>query len=316
MKRFLKVLCNFVVVVIMLSTGADYFISSGLRTTDVRKYAVWNDIFSKPINADVLVVGSSRAWCAYNTYIIDSLLGCNSYNLGIDGHTLEYQILRYNTYRRFNKKPKTVILNVDFYSTLGETSDAQYEREQFFPYILDDSLISVVSERKHLTVLDRYVPLYRYIGYRDEFELGVKSFMGGGANLPDGGMYKGYRGNNWEWEEPNEINTSKHLLKYIEPTLLNDFVCNLVNDGINVILCKSPFYDWMYQHYSGIEISDNQFADIAQKYNCLLLDYYHCNLSHDKNYFYNPSHLNAHGSDLFTKMLCCDINKSVIKEKK
>ena len=307
MKRFFKILVCFSFVLLIASTIADFIITSGLRKSDLRKYVVWNEIFQGGIDADVLILGSSRAWCAYNTRIVDSMLQCNSYNLGLDGHTLEYQILRYNTYCRFNKKPRMVILNVDFYSTLGATSDAQYEREQFFPYILDDSLMTVIAGQKHLTLFDRYVPLYRYIGYRDDCEIGILSFLGV-AKSNDGGLYKGYRGNDWNWREPSDVSTI-HKLEYEDASLLDDFISNLVGDGIEVIMVKQPFHDWMYEHYDGEEIIDEEFQDIATQYGILLLDYYHGEISHDTLYFYNPSHLNKLGGDIFTRDMCIDIKK-------
>lgn len=247
----------------------------------------------------------------YDTHIIDSMLGCNSYNLGIDGHTIEYQILRYETYCRYNPQPKIVILNVDFFSTLWSMADSQYEREQFFPYITDGFVISKVRKQKRITLFDCYVPMFRYLGYSGEYRNGVLHYFGSGIDT-DAGLYKGYRGNDIPWVEP-DADSPIYQLDVENVQLLDCFISNLHKEGIEVILVKAPFHDWMYEHYRGVELSDQVFQSLADKYNCPLLDYYHCDLSHDKKFFYNPSHLNKLGSEQFTSQLCNDIiiNKAI-----
>ncbi len=118
MKRFLIQFAIWLGIAFVVAILIDLMISSGLRKTDIRKYAVWNDIYKGGLHSDLIVIGSSRAWCGYNTYILDSLLNCDSYNLGIDGHGIEYQILRYDTYCRYNNPPQVVLVNIDFLSTL------------------------------------------------------------------------------------------------------------------------------------------------------------------------------------------------------
>lgn len=288
----------------------DLVISSGLRKTDIRKYAVWNDIYKGSLHPDLIVIGSSRAWCGYNTYILDSMLSCDSYNLGIDGHGIEYQILRYDTYCRYNNPPQVVLVNIDFLSTLGVSADSQYEREQFFPYIHDKELISRVSSAKKITCLDEYMPLVRYFGYREDFEEGVMAFLGK-TQFVDGGMYKGYRGNEYKWEEgsvlPNDTLISASIDKEAAG-LLDSFVQRLCNEGVKVVLVKSPVYQPLMEKFVNIQESDSVFASISNRYGIPVLSYYCSNICFDKSYFYNPSHLNKKGSESFTLALCYDLD--------
>jgi len=295
----------FGVVALVLATGVDYMISTGLRKSDSRKYVVWNEIYQGGIDADGLIIGSSRAWMTYNTYIIDSMLECNSYNLGLNGHTLPYQIIRYDTYRRYNAKPKMVLLNVDLYSTLGEMSDPPYEREQFFPYMwTDDSLMNVVKKEKELTLLDRYMPLYRYIGYRSEFEQGMKLFWGVPVDF-DNDVHKGFRGEHVSWHVEEDDRDRELKYETDENALqLDSFVCSLVNDGIEVYLVKAPFHHWMFDHFTNIEYSDSVFAVIADKYDVPLIDMYRTEYSNDTSLYCNPSHMNYKGADIFSRDLC------------
>lgn len=309
MKRFLTHLLLWLIVALILSFGVDTIITCGLRKTDIRKYVVWNDIYKGKINADVLVIGSSRAWCGYNTYILDSLLNCNSYNLGLDGHPLDFQLLRYETYRRFNSKPSLILLNTDFLSTLDNSANLQYEREQFFPYINDFELINTVSDPKHITWLERHLPLVRYFGYREDIDNGLASFFGK-KHFFDGGLYKGYRGNDWGWN-PASLNKDTIFNVRINWNIveaLDGFMENSETDGIHVIFVKSPVYQPLYNHFSGIQLTDSIFASIAEKYKVPILDYYYSPIGLDSTYFYNPSHLNTKGAEVFSKQLCEDID--------
>ena len=119
MKKFLVRLGVWLLILVVVAVAVDAMVTTGLRKVDTRKYAVWNDIHKGGIDADLLVVGPSQAWCSYNTYVMDSMLGLNSYNLGIDGHSLHFQLIRYKTYRRFNPKPKEVLLNACFFHYVG-----------------------------------------------------------------------------------------------------------------------------------------------------------------------------------------------------
>jgi hypothetical protein len=309
MKKFLIQFGIWIGIALALSFPIDAMISSGLRKTDIRKYAVWNDIYKGGLHPDLVVVGSSRAWCGYNTFILDSILNCDSYNLGLDGHCIDFQIIRYDTYCRFNRKPKVVLLNTEFLSTLGITAESPYEREQFFPYIQDKELISRVAKAKRITWIDEYLPLVRYFGYREEFENGIKAFFGKKFFF-DGGMHKGYRGKKRGWDRAS---LSKDTVFFItiekEPiVLLDSFSKRLIDDGIKVVYVKSPIYFPLRSKFANIEQTDSIFDSISRKYNIPILDYYFSDISMDSVYFYNPSHLNKMGSELFTMELCKDLD--------
>lgn len=310
MKRFLKHIGSWIVALYLIMLGLDIIVSSGLRKTDIRKYAVWNDIYNHKIDADLIIVGSSRAWCGYNTQILDSLLGCNSYNLGLDGHALDAQIVRYDAYKRNSPSPRVVIINTDFLSTFGNTADIEYEREQYFPYINDHILLDAVSKGKKISFMDRLLPFVRYFGYHEDIFNGILSFAGK-KTFDDGGMYKGYRGNDYGWTDgllaSNDVYDVSEDIDDSSYTLLESFVSELISDGIYIVFVKSPVYSPLFEKIENIGVSDNIFSKIAETYSIPVLNYYQDSLCNDKSNFYNPSHLNKRGSVEFTLKLANDI---------
>ena len=308
MKKFLVRLGVWLLILIVVAVAVDAMVTTGLRKVGTRKYAVWNDIHKGSINADLLVVGPSQAWCSYDTYVLDSMLGLNSYNLGIDGHSLHFQLIRYETYRRFNSKPKVVLLNACFFGTFYIMSDEQYEREQFFPYVTDATLMSTVAETKHLTWFDRYLPLYRYFGYRDDIEMGMASFFGK-REFPDGGLHKGFRGNDYSWETTEMLKDSlKSVIDENQVRELENFAGDCRNEGVALVFVKYPVCYPIVERVSNLRVTDSIFDAIAKRYQVPVLDYYHADITKDRSNYYNYNHLNKRGAELFTKELCHDLD--------
>ncbi len=319
MKKFIVRFLVWLSIPFVLAYGVDYMISSGLRKTDLRKYAVWNDIYRGGMHPDLMVIGNSQAWNGYDPHIMDSILGIDSYTLAIVGHFLDYQIIQYNTYRSFNPKPKVVALNVSFIGTLGITADKQYEREQFFPYIHDESLISLVKEDKEISVFDRYLPLCRYFGYRDEMEEGIQAFFGK-RDFFDGGMYKGYRGDVSPFERgkilpKKEMITTSYTKEAAD--MLETFAARLCDDGITVVFVKYPVYYPLRDRFTNIAESDSIFDDIAYRHDIPVLDFSCSPVSKDSTNYFNPSHLGKKGAELFTTAFCHQLDSlGILREKK
>lgn len=306
MHKFIVQILFVLAIILSIAVVADSIITKGLQKSQDRKYIVWNDIYSHNINADVIALGSSRCWTTYNTYILDSMLQCNSYNLGMDGHRLTMQVARYHAYRRNNAAPKVLLLNVDFISTFHSNMVSGYEREQFFPYIkFDDSLYTEVFKLAHLTWADYYLPLYRYVGYREDMERGIVTYFKGYCKN-DYTLYKGFRSRSDEWSSGALALDTLFIINQ-EPKierLLDRFIKDVQQDGTKVIMVKSPFYYPLRAKFLNVEYTDSVFQCIADRNNVPIIDFYDSSLCMDSTLFYNPSHMNAEGSVKFSTKLC------------
>ena len=313
MKKFLKMVGIAGVVLLLLLLTFDLVISSGLRKSNMRMYSTWNDIYASNIKSDVVIIGSSETLYGYNTYILDSLLHCNSYNIGINGHAILYQLLRYNTYRRYCPKPKAVIVNMTFFDSFGYFT-SPFEREQFFPYILDDSLMDEIEEDKTFDFCDRYLPCWRYYGYKQVIEDGVCAFFD--KESMDEGMYKGFRSNDYEWT-PLIFHDDSIYQAPLENDLISmfcDFIKQNKNDGVQVVLVSFPEYHPLREKYSNVLQVESLIDSIAQADQIPWLDYGQVDCCFDSTLYYDPNHLNTKGVELFTVRLCHDIDSLKILE--
>ena len=236
--------------------------------------------FRGGLDADLIVVGSSQAWCGYDTY------------------------------RRFNSKPKVILINTVFWSTLGISAHEQYEREQFFPYINDDTLISLVANDKKITWFDRHLPSYRYYGYREDIEDGIGSFFGK-TQFQYGGMHKGFYGKVDKWNSGPILSKDTLINEPISQkavNLLDSFTKTSCEEGIEVVFVKSPMYYPIRAKFANISQIDSLYESISEKYGIPILDYSFSSIAMDSGNFVNPSHLNKRGAELFTTKLCHDLD--------
>ena len=310
MKKFIIILSVFLVLLLSILTILDYTISRGLQLTDSRKFQIWNDIFASKIHSDIVILGSSRADRMFSTIILDSIVGLDFYNLGIEGHTFDFQLIRYNTYRRFNIKPKYVIMNIDFHSTFGFSNG--YEKEQFFPYIYDDSLISEVKKASEITYWDRKIPFYRYIGYPEVIKLGFETFRGK-LKSTDGGVIKGFKNYNDKWDgtRTQEIKMIFYKKNPAVIKMFNDYLTKCEKEGIIVILVSAPVYISATKKIVDLKSMNILFENIAKQHNLQILDYTNDSICGDTLNFGNSTHLNKKGTELFSIKLANDLKKLI-----
>lgn len=314
MKRFLFDILLFALLVLGIAIVGDLIVSYGLRQTTIRKYAVWNDIYQgNDLDNDLVFVGSSSCMVGFNPLIVDSILGISSYNLAINGHAwYPCQSLRYDTYVHYAKQPKYVVIVID--NSTFSIDDTPLEREQFFPYFwMDDSLISSIRSCKEISFMERYCPMWRYIGYRDEIENGVLSTFGR-KHFDDDNIYKGYVGYDYSWDRTRLDNlTTIHLDVY--PDIVNSFLLFIEQRkkaGQIVVLVNRPEYYEVLDHYTNRDEMAALYDSIAAVAGVEYLDYWdEPSIVRDSTYFYNTTHLNIIGSEFMSIKFAHDLDSLV-----
>lgn len=301
MKRFINIVILFAVILLGINVCLDVYVSYRLQHSHERKYMGWTDITHKQLDADLLIMGNSRAWVMYDPYILDSILGVNSYNIGIDGSPINRQVTKYNIYAAYQeKKPKYIVLNIDHMSLTWRDG---YEREQFFPYFGYPTYRKVIQNVEPLSFAELYIPLYRYTTYN-----GIWDVLFEEEEITD--FYKGYEGQEAEWDgtEYNKIDcvhfdTDERTLK-----MLDEFLNAWKNEGIQVLFCYAPTYIGVIEKMDNYDEMRETYQKFADKYEIPILDYTYSDLSMDTIYFYNANHLNKTGAELFTAQLARDLD--------
>lgn len=305
-KQFLIKGAFFVISIFIFFYFLALFIDSGLRKTKSGNFAEWNDIYNSNINADLIVLGSSRAWVHISPKILDSILLINSYNLGIDGYNFEMQYNRFKIYLQHNKKPKYTINSLDI-SSFDRRKDL-YMHTQFLPY-LNDSLIrsAVKGYEGELNALHYYIPMFKYIGQYNSIskglleELNIKQF--------NDYKYKGYLGMERTWNnefdqfKKENKNGLQQAIRKDNIALFKEYLAYCQNNDIKVFLVYSPEYFEAQSLFLNRDSIINIYSDCAKQYNAAFINFSNDSICMNKNLFYNSQHLTKIGAETFSVKL-------------
>lgn len=307
MREFCLKIIGFFLLLLFLVCLLDIIISTGLRQTEDYRFQSWTDIVDSKINADVLIMGNSRAFSHYSTGIIDSVLNVNSYNLGIGGHPFNVQYLKYKLYEKYNVKPKLIVQNIDF-STLN-SSKIGHEREQLFPFVFDGLLnhylVNFGYNRLELTL-----PLYRYFGYQMVIKNGMFEYFGiKHYNLQP--SYKGYRPEQGKWDgsELEKLSIIKPSMDQTTIRLFDEYLLYCKKNNIKVVFVNTPVYYKATRKLANKVKFNSLIYSFSKKYNIPYMDYTNDSLCYDTSYFTVAVHLNKKGAELFSLKLSNDLKK-------
>lgn len=298
MKRFIKNIAIFGIIIFAILLIEDILTTCAFHKKTTRKYAVWNDIIHTNIDANVLIMGNSRAWCQYSPQILDSVLGTSTYNIGIDGSCFDRQLARYDIYRHYQQNtPKYIIQNVEF-ATLGHTLG--YEREQFMPYLMYPYFRKRICEIEPFSFGELYIPMYRY--YNTGFYADYTKY--------DYPLVKGYFGENLVWDGSiiKEIKPYRHEIDTNTLCLFTNYIEDVQREGIRLVFVLAPLYKDVIRSVSNLEEIHGIYYELSEKYNIPILDYTNCQLSQDTVFFKNATHLNKTGAELFSTKLSHDLD--------
>lgn len=315
MKKFIVRFFIFSVFIFSVFLMIDIYLSKKLKKshTSPGEIEVWNDIYEGKIDSELLIYGSSRAWVHVDPKTIEDSLNLKAYNFGMDGQNFFLQYLRHKKNLKYNAPPKIIILCVDMFSF--NTNDNLYEMNQFLPYMLYDyDIFEFTSEYNGFHKLDYFFPLIRYFSKVN----GENSVFKDSEVLNNNFRTKGYKGIERTWnndfenaKKNNSKFTIKSDLKIIR--LFDEFLFECQNNNIQVILVYTPEYIEGQKYVTNRSEILNKFNFFAKKHDLLFLDYSNHELCFNKTFFYNASHLNKKGSEIFSKKLSSDIKQFIFK---
>ena len=298
----------------MLSFVLDFYISNQLKkskTHAFREYPVWNDINAGNINADLLIMGSSRAWRHIDPDIINDSLKLKSYNLGMDGQHLPMQLWRYETFLQKNRQPKIIVYSLDFFM-LAYTNEL-FNKDQFLPYLLFNfEAEKYLKNYKGFDYFDYRFPLIRYCGASKAIFHTARITLFPKQNK--NGRVSGFYAEDKKWNQDFEKvkATMKNYDASIDTSILNQFdqyLKDCQRKNIKVILVYSPEYIEGQHFVSNRNEVIKTFENIAKINSIPFLNYSSDTISFQKSLFYNATHLNKKGAELFSKKLSSDLKE-------
>lgn len=310
MKRFISKLLLFCLLPLPVLYALQAVADSGLRKSDYPLYSEWNDIYNGAINADLIIMGSSRAWVQISPTVLDDELKINTYNLGINAWSFPMQYARFKIYLKHNKKPKYIVHSVDL-QMLSKREDL-FNYQQFLPYLGDPDIRAATKNYKgEFGPAQYYFPMFKYNGNLDLAAAGLLSYF----NLVsyERTNIKGYEGQPRDWDNSFDEFKKKFPNGHTHPfdkevaEEFKDYLNYCKDNEIKVILVFSPEYIELHSLITNRNEMISLFQSYSKEFDVPFLDYSNHPICFNKSYFYNSEHLNKEGSEIFSKILARDL---------
>lgn len=309
LKRFLLEVAIFSLILIMGAFMIDRFLTENLKRYPVGDSGIWNEVFAGRVNSEVVVYGASRALAHFDARIMENALGTTVYNLGINGHNFWLQYLRHSMLLKHNTKPKVIVLEIST-NTLEKRKDL-YDPDQFIPYMLNQPDVEAsISSYEGFSYLDFQVPLFRYYGKVELLIRASIQFLSPSHFKPD--RVKGYEGKDLAWSGGWErtklgIKKSKVVFDPESSLLFDSFLEECKELGIKVVFVSTPMFIHAQEYTINRSDVMTYFKEKSKKYGIHYLDYSDDPISSKSEYFYNATHMNKEGAELFTKRFVADL---------
>lgn len=318
MKRSIIKVVVFLCIVISVAIALNAFLDTQMKQLKYEDVSVWNEIAKGGIDADIVIIGSSRAATHIDPSIISGFSAKSCYNLGMMGHNFFIENARYQYYLKHNKAPQLIILSLD-YESLQQRPDL-FNHTQFLPYLDDSIIANATKQYEGLSDFDYKLPLLKYVGEQTLVFSLFKNYFKPELNQPD--RKNGFFARDYRWNE--EVDKTLDTLKpysvlpdSLSISCFEAFLNQCSQQQIKVVFVHTPTHPLGQQKVvNRIEIID-LYQQYAQQYQIPFLDYADDTMRNNKLYFMNSTHLNKYGAAVFSKKLFQDLQQlNLVPQKK
>lgn len=314
MKNWVLYILKFIFLSLIVAFFLQIVCDNGLKKINNSIYNEWSKILGGKINADVLIMGSSRAVVSYNTEIVSRMSGLESYNLGFNAGGENLQLEKLKLYLKLNKKPKIIIQNID-QAHFGFNQELP-EETQFIPFLGNNDLKAFLAKYDPKYNYLEYIPLLKYNNNQYVFFEGIVSNFK--SVIPNNLIFNGFVPVNkkFKLDKHNLINLEKVKIEKQNISGKIDIMLKFYSENLN----KDSFVFFVWAPEK-VERLDPKFLNskmyikkilknkIKANSNYFFIDMMDNPISYDQNCFYDTFHLNNYGAKIFTTELVQNINK-------
>jgi hypothetical protein len=292
MKTFIKNVILFGCLVFAMALSVQILLSLRMKGKSIKGYD--NLEQTANVNADILLMGSSRCWAHLNPRFFEEAFKMKTVNIGVDGHTeIAMNTLRLKDYLSRNRAPKYILLNVDPFIAAGEENNNvnlvhkdAYARYSFLPKSKDLPIVDFFK----FNAAEKYIPLYAIFKYKlltDCLTL----------NHASNYVKYGYEVHEEAWDtiaKPVTGIMKSSFFPKKDASLISNAMAGFKQfcgqKNIKLICIETPIYKSAYD--------DDAFSRIRSIITKLGIPYVNTNNEAFRNhieYFYNSNHMNKKG---------------------
>lgn len=289
MKKFLVRLAIFAVILVTVDFIGGWVFSilriKAIGGSTARDYYITNTM-----EADVLIMGSSRAIHHYDPRIIEDSLGLACYNCGRDGMGILYN---YGLFKIITQRytPKMIIYDLNTGFDLNAEGDNLKYLSDLKLYYDNKSVRDMFDAVDETEKFKMNSQLYRLCG---KWLIILSDCV-----KPQYSDIKGYRPSEGVMNyETDDVIESTFLLDLLKLSYMQRLIDECKSRGIELVFVISPLY-------KGVDAPSHTIVkELAQENGLLFIDYYaKSEYSRNRDYFCDTYHMNATGTELYTKEL-------------
>lgn len=291
MKKFLINVAIFfsIVAVVDFSLGKVFY---WLQSTKAKgrtqtEYHICNDL-----NADILVMGSSRASHHYVAQLIIDSLGKTCFNGGQDGNGI---VMQYGRWKMISKHrlPKVIIYDIEPAFDLAVNDNSRYI-DRLKPYTGDTDVKEFIAG---LYPLERYKVISQMYRYNYKFlEIATDCMRLSDVNSGYQPNYNHIRQELINKERKPEKSKIEKI-DDVKMACLTKLIDEAQSKGIQVILISSPYW----KGYNDSDLSVIRM--LTKEKGVPFIDYSNSEIRNNPDWFADSMHLNDKGARTFTKDL-------------
>ena len=300
MKRFLIETTLFVIVVFSFCCLPMLQFEKEAKQCDFRNpYSRINWVTNlKDSDAEVLILGNSRALDCYNDSILSVVLRKKCLNCGFAGYPFDYQYhIMYQTYIKNNRKPNYIIVEVNPWAYFDYFNENYIV--EMLPYVNRKEFDFYIKICPELSESDKLL-FVRYAGQLRNVIHELYLFHHPEKDYWNSVIIKKWRSD--MFTEERELEHDESIVQ-----LFNSFLKECAEQGIKVVLVCSPIHQQDGARYFDMEGFRNLIYDCASETNTCFLDY-DALFGNDTTLFIDPMHLNDLGRTNFSLKLAHDLD--------
>jgi hypothetical protein len=264
-------------------------------------------LLDKKINADILILGSSRANNDYSPEVIMNQTGRTCYNLGMSGTNVVFHEMILDLILMNPDKPKLIIYNIDDYASLHDIKKVVFRKDLLYPYVdnpyINNKICAELNKNELATRIScsykqnvNFSNALKYLLFgKEKMDYKINNTNAFGATLIV---------NKPQDAAPVYIANTTDLTKLKTDQTYRQSLINIQKkcsqNNIQLIFCFPPKFISPTPGFFN-EIKSNTFKNVA------VLDY--SEKMSNSDYFFDTEHLNKTGAAFFSQLLSQEIKK-------
>lgn len=295
MRKFVVRAVSFTMLIYVVMSALDFKLSDMASKSNYRAIEAWTEWMGGNVDADCIIMGNSRAEDHVSPVVLDSVAGTVSYNLGIAGAHFDLCNSVYYIYRKRNRIPSLVLINVDYASVFPTRPESN--RFQYYPWFHDKEFRKAFFSVIHPSLAERFIPIYRFSPIDSRiFQRWPKT------------SERGFLGHSMSFSAERVQNNTLffHVDEAVESSFV-ELIDTLRADGADVVLFVSPIHADTFRRMPNYEEMMAYYDSISFIKGIPLLNYTDMWLCEDEAFFMDGLHLNRTGALVFTDSLAQDI---------